>query len=136
MITASHNPPQFNGLKIKVGYGGSALPSMVDEIVKELNALLDKGQYTVDVPADAAGKVETRDLRPTYFDGLRGMVDMEKIAGRKLQDRRRPHARQRQRVFDRHPARRRSGDRGDTVATGTRSSAASTRNPSRRTWSP
>ena len=44
MITASHNPPQFNGLKIKMGYGGSALPSDVDEIVKELNALYDKGQ--------------------------------------------------------------------------------------------
>ena len=81
MITASHNPPQFNGLKIKIGYGGSALPSMVDEIVKELNALLDRGQYTVDVPVEAAAKIETRDLRPAYFDGLRGMVDLDKIAG-------------------------------------------------------
>ena len=80
MITASHNPPQFNGLKIKAGYGGSALPSMVDEIVKELNALLDKGQYSVSVPAEAADKVENRDLRPAYFDGLRGMVDLDKIA--------------------------------------------------------
>ena len=80
MITASHNPPQFNGLKIKVGYGGSALPEMVDEIVKELNALIGSGQYTVDPPEDAAAKIETRDLRPVYFDGLRGMVDLEKIA--------------------------------------------------------
>ena len=79
MITASHNPPQFNGVKIKVGYGGSALPSVVDEIVKELNALLDKGQYAVDVPDDAADKVEKRDLRPAYFDGLRGMVDLGAI---------------------------------------------------------
>ncbi len=80
MITASHNPPEFNGVKIKMGYGGSALPSDVDEVVKELNALIDAGTYTVDPPADAAGKIETRDLRPAYFDGLRGMVDLELIA--------------------------------------------------------
>ena len=84
MITASHNPPQFNGLKIKMGFGGSALPSDVDEIVIELNALYEKGQFTVDVPADAADKIETRDLRPAYFDGLRGMVDLEKIASAKF----------------------------------------------------
>ena len=80
MITASHNPPQFNGLKIKMGFGGSALPSDIDEIVKELNALYDKGQFAVDVSAEAADKIEIRDLRPSYFDGLRGMVDLEKIA--------------------------------------------------------
>ena len=80
MITASHNPPQFNGLKIKAGYGGSALPSMVDEIVVELNTLLKAGTYTVSVPAEAIDGVEKRDLRPAYFDGLRGMVDLEKIA--------------------------------------------------------
>ena len=84
MITASHNPPQFNGLKIKMGFGGSALPSDVDEIVTELNALYAKGQYAVDVPSDAAAKIETRDLRPAYFDGLRGMVDLEKIAAAKF----------------------------------------------------
>ena len=79
MITASHNPPQFNGVKIKAGYGGSALPSVVDEVVKELNALLDKGQYKVDVTDETADKVEKRDLRPAYFDGLRGMVDLNAI---------------------------------------------------------
>ena len=79
MITASHNPPQFNGVKIKVGYGGSALPSVVDEIVKELDALLDRGQYKVDVADEAADQVEKRDLRPAYFDGLRGMVDLNAI---------------------------------------------------------
>ena len=28
MITASHNPSEFNGVKIKASYGGSALPYM------------------------------------------------------------------------------------------------------------
>ncbi len=79
MITASHNPPQFNGLKIKMGFGGSALPSDVDQVVKELNALMDAGTYSVNVGADVIDSVEKRDLRPAYFDGLRGMVDLEKI---------------------------------------------------------
>ena len=80
MITASHNPPQFNGLKIKMGFGGSALPSNVAELEKELDALLDAGTYTVDVDASAMDLVEKRDFRPAYFDGLRGMVDLELIA--------------------------------------------------------
>lgn len=79
MITASHNPPQFNGLKIKMGYGGSALPSVVAEIEGELNALLDAGTYTVDAPREALDLVETRDLRPAYFDGLRAMIDTDLI---------------------------------------------------------
>ena len=36
MITASHNPPEYNGFKIKEAFGGSALPSTtrkVEEIV-------------------------------------------------------------------------------------------------------
>lgn len=80
MITASHNPPQFNGLKIKMGYGGSALPSVMTEIEKELKALWDSGQKSIDSPSESAVKIETRDLRPAYFDGLRDMVDLQSIA--------------------------------------------------------
>jgi len=36
MITASHNPPQYNGYKIKEGFGGSATPSFVALVEKEL----------------------------------------------------------------------------------------------------
>ncbi len=79
MITASHNPPQFNGLKIKMGYGGSALPSVVAEVETELNRLLDAGVYTIDIPERSAGEVETRDFRQVYLDGLRSMVDLELI---------------------------------------------------------
>lgn len=79
MITASHNPPQFNGLKIKMGFGGSSLPSNVAEVEKELATLLDAGVRTIDPPGDAESHVERRDFRPAYFDALRGMVDLELI---------------------------------------------------------
>lgn len=32
MITASHNPPEYNGLKFKAAFGGSAPPELVAEI--------------------------------------------------------------------------------------------------------
>jgi len=80
MITASHNPPQFNGFKLKMGFGGSGLPSDIAEIEKELNALFDAGTFSVNVPAEAESKISRADFRPAYYDGLRRMVDLEKIA--------------------------------------------------------
>ncbi|MBO0858458.1 MAG: phosphoglucomutase/phosphomannomutase family protein [Chloracidobacterium sp.] len=38
MITASHNPPDFNGFKFKAPYGGSATPAITDRIEKFLGA--------------------------------------------------------------------------------------------------
>ncbi|HEU0176593.1 MAG TPA: phosphoglucomutase/phosphomannomutase family protein [Blastocatellia bacterium] len=38
MITASHNPPDFNGFKFKAPYGGSAMPAITDRIEKLLGA--------------------------------------------------------------------------------------------------
>src|SRR5436190_24148023 len=37
MITASHNPPMFNGFKLKAYYGGSAHPKICQADVKELD---------------------------------------------------------------------------------------------------
>src|SRR5260370_2112400 len=39
MITASHNPYQWNGLKYKASYGSSALPSIVTQIEKDLDVV-------------------------------------------------------------------------------------------------
>ena len=36
VITASHNPPQYNGFKIKGDYGGPAFPEMIVVVEKEL----------------------------------------------------------------------------------------------------
>src|SRR5246127_134057 len=36
VVTASHNPYQWNGIKYKASYGSSALPSIVAQIEKEL----------------------------------------------------------------------------------------------------
>lgn len=38
MITASHNPPEFNGYKFKAPYGGSATPKITNEIEKLVGA--------------------------------------------------------------------------------------------------
>src|SRR6266542_3325437 len=38
MITASHNPPDFNGFKFKAPYGGSATPAITDLIEQLLGA--------------------------------------------------------------------------------------------------
>lgn len=38
MITASHNPPDFNGFKFKAPYGGSATPRITNEIEKLIGA--------------------------------------------------------------------------------------------------
>jgi phosphomannomutase len=38
MITASHNPPMFNGFKVKAHFGGSATPSITAQIEKNLGS--------------------------------------------------------------------------------------------------
>ena len=38
VITASHNPPEFNGFKFKAPYGGSATPKITNEIEKLVGA--------------------------------------------------------------------------------------------------
>jgi phosphomannomutase len=49
MITASHNPPNFNGFKIKAPWGGSAAPETTREIEKLVNATPPKrGSVTDD----------------------------------------------------------------------------------------
>src|ERR1700681_481386 len=42
VITASHNPYRWNGIKYKASYGSSALPSIVAQIEQELKVLQER----------------------------------------------------------------------------------------------
>lgn len=72
MITSSHNPFQWNGVKFKAGYGGSGKPSMMTAIESHLGRPLPR--------AARAGTIERLDFRPAYIEKIAGFVDLEKIA--------------------------------------------------------
>lgn len=72
MITASHNPWQWNGVKFKAAYGGSASPA----IVKKIEAEVGQAFTPVQTPA----KTCETDLRTPYLEHLRGLVNLEAIA--------------------------------------------------------
>lgn len=71
VLTASHNPAAYLGLKIKGFFGGS----VTQEITKQVEARL-----TDPLPTDRApGTLQTFDPWQGYCDGLRPKVDVAKI---------------------------------------------------------
>ncbi|WP_457634033.1 phosphoglucomutase/phosphomannomutase family protein [Oceanithermus desulfurans] len=71
MITASHNPPEYNGYKLKGPYGGSATPEIYDGMIRRLDATPAK--------APDPGAVRTFDLREVYYDRIGEIVDLEAL---------------------------------------------------------
>lgn len=82
MITASHNPPIFNGFKLKAYYGGSAEPSICQAVEK----MLDRSPVRA-TPAEEAiksGAIEMCDFRPSHYKAIKKLVDFKLIARSKL----------------------------------------------------
>ncbi|WP_407571556.1 phosphoglucomutase/phosphomannomutase family protein [Deinococcus altitudinis] len=75
MLTASHNPPEYHGYKLKGPYGGSATPS----IVAEVEALLAR-DVTSSGPLPPAETVGL-DIQPDYFAALDLLLDQESLRG-------------------------------------------------------
>ena len=109
MITASHNPPAFNGYKLKAHFGGSAEPSTCQGI----EALLDTSPARrVALPSGSSGKRSSAslpgrgraaarpyrggaelppgpdclvtDIRPAHFAAIKKLVDFKLIARSRL----------------------------------------------------
>lgn len=76
VVTASHNPGTYLGLKVKSAFGGSVPP----EVTQEIEALLS-AKVT---PAAIPGKEETFDPWPSYCQALAAKVDINKIKERSL----------------------------------------------------
>ncbi len=85
VITASHNPPRYNGFKIKADFGGPAPPSMIRAVEQRLP---DGGIDTSDLPPMAAlqeaGNIEVRDVSAAYLEALRQRLDIDAIRASEL----------------------------------------------------
>lgn len=83
MITASHNPPEYNGFKVKEAFGGSALPSTT-KILEEIVAYnQENNRRVISVPYDEAlkkGTIELFDPCEGYFHQISRYVDLDLIA--------------------------------------------------------
>lgn len=71
MITSSHNPAEWNGVKYKATYGGSGKPSIIGAI---------EGYLLKPVPQAATpAKIEEVDFAPDYIAALESFVDLKAI---------------------------------------------------------
>jgi phosphomannomutase len=82
MITASHNPPMFNGFKLKSHFGGPAEPATCEAV----EAFLDRNPVRTKPLAQATKEkqVAIRDVRPAHYRALKKLVDFSLIAKSKL----------------------------------------------------
>jgi alpha-D-glucose phosphate-specific phosphoglucomutase len=90
MVTASHNPPRYNGIKYKAGFGGSAMPEETAQIEAHLQANLVAGRepiranWTIEsafMPTQPNGAEITRfDLMPDYLNHIRSLINLDIIA--------------------------------------------------------
>jgi phosphomannomutase len=81
MITASHNPYRWNGVKFKASYGSSALPSIVAQVEKELGVVLAKGVPPLPPRPD---QIEPVDILSPYLATLEKLVDWDRLRASKL----------------------------------------------------
>ena len=75
MITASHNPPKFNGFKIKAHIGGSADARLCQKV----EAMLDRSPVKKSVLSEDR-KIKVKDLTQSYFKALTKLVDFRLIS--------------------------------------------------------
>ena len=84
-ITASHNPPEYSGIKFSPDWGGPALPETTKEIEDRANALMPKGSNVpkvLDMPYEDAkhkGLIEEVGIVKPYLEQLKGRINFSAI---------------------------------------------------------
>jgi phosphomannomutase len=78
IITASHNPPSYNGYKIKASYGGPATPDDIEKVESQIPDTIQLDLKTVaDYQKD--GLVEFVNLEDMYVAHVENNFDLEAI---------------------------------------------------------
>jgi alpha-D-glucose phosphate-specific phosphoglucomutase len=87
IITASHNPPRYNGFKVKASYGGSATVETCNRIEARLQQNLSAGRHPLLVDYDSALADESiRRFDPSwvYYEHLGTLIDLDAISNSEL----------------------------------------------------
>jgi alpha-D-glucose phosphate-specific phosphoglucomutase len=87
MITASHNAPRYNGVKLKASYGGSASPTqnkLLESFLKR-NEELGRGPNLMDLDeAIRTEKIVKFDPAWAYYEHLGTLIDLDTISAGEL----------------------------------------------------
>lgn len=87
MITASHNPPRYNGLKLKASFGGSALPEQAERVEAYLarNQEMGRGPDVMNYQAALdQGLIQRFDPAWAYYEHLGQLIDLDVISDGEL----------------------------------------------------
>ncbi|MBI34760.1 MAG: phosphoglucosamine mutase [Flavobacteriales bacterium] len=79
VITASHNPPEYNGFKLKGSYGGPMLTSDVDDIEKIIPEVSNFDVNMSIEPFVEKGSIEYIDLEDMYIKHAESVFDLDAI---------------------------------------------------------
>ncbi len=84
-VTASHNPPEYNGIKFSPEHGGPAPTPVTDAIEKLIAGIREEEVKRLPLEeARARGLVQEVDPKPEYFAHVRTLVDTTALARAKL----------------------------------------------------
>jgi phosphomannomutase len=78
-FTASHNPPEYNGIKFSTHDGAPALPQVTQQIEASIASLSAAGSEISEVNPPESG-FETADVKPAFLKRLAELVDLKAIA--------------------------------------------------------
>jgi phosphomannomutase len=80
IITASHNPPSYNGYKLKSSYGGPTIPSEIAEVESLIPDTAIESLPSVD-ELKSSGLLQLLDMEQMYIDHVLANFDMKLING-------------------------------------------------------
>jgi phosphomannomutase len=80
-ITASHNPADYNGFKVRSDYGGAIMPDVIARLETYIDAAQDRGQVERAAfdTARATGLIQMVDPGPAYSSHLADLIDVKPI---------------------------------------------------------